>query len=121
MRNLAIASGIGVFLGYILFYASNVTAPPRLTLSYPALDVTVYEAVVAVSGATDAEAEIRINGELTLTNGNGTFSAPVNLRPGVNTVTVTAKRRYGRERTEVRRVLLAPAATGTPALPNIEQ
>jgi hypothetical protein len=121
VRNLIIAAGIAIFIGYLGYYASTVTAPPLITLSEPVADQTVETDTIAVRGATDPEAEVRINNELILSTPDGSFSTIVNLRPGINTITITVKRRFGRSATAVRKILSTLTAPTAPALPNSPQ
>jgi hypothetical protein len=85
-------------------------SPPFLSIIEP-LDNSVTENnFVIVFGKTEPETQIKINGEtITLSPGEkeSLFTEKVNLKTGLNTITIIAKKKYGREAVLTRQVLVA--------------
>lgn len=81
------------------------TTPPNLTVSEPADGLKTGLEAIRVSGVTEPTAIIGVNEGVAAVNPtNGTFSAWVVLRPGTNSIGVTATDPAGNLRTVTRRV-----------------
>lgn len=106
VRNILISFGLLICCLYLIFYFKKIVFPPKLEVTQPNQNILAQETLLLVSGETEKEAEIKINGELVLNNHDGFFSQAVNLKKGLNNITITAKKKYSRERTVVRQVLV---------------
>ncbi len=91
---------------YLLFYLKRIAAPPNLTINYPQNNLLTEERSVIVKGQTDPEVELKINNELVLSNDNGHFSQEVNLKTGINNISISAKKKYSRENIIIKQVLV---------------
>ena len=107
LRNVAVAITIFICFLYLIFYLKNIFSPPALTITSPA-DGVVKEWVITVAGKADPETEVTVNNETTLLDKNGFFSRQLNLGPGVNTVTIRAKKKYSQERVITKQILVSP-------------
>src|SRR3989338_5345992 len=105
-RTLAISAVllVGVYLGGRLFI---MVRPPVLIVTSPSAEMATTEQTVVVSGTTEEETKVTVNGEIVPTKRDGSFAVPLTLRPGVNTVRVAAVKRYSREAVVERRVFVA--------------
>lgn len=99
-----------VFGAYLIYQYRILTGPPPLKVSFPTEQFTTSENSVVVSGVTDPEATISINGELVALEKGGTFSLRVPLIPGNNDIKLVATSKSGRITELIRRVNL----TSTP-------
>ena len=106
IRNLAAALAVCLCLLYLLFYFKKIVSPPELAIVSPANNLATSSLTFVIEGRTDKEAEVRINGELVLNNHAGAFSQMVNLKRGMNEITITAKKKYSREKTINRQILV---------------
>lgn len=106
LRNIIIALVVIVCLFYLGYRMQRIISLPVLTLISPAENLVTVDKEIEVSGYAEVEAQILVNGELTLSGANGYFSKKINLKEGVNTITVTVKKKYGRENTIERQVKL---------------
>jgi len=106
VRNFLIALAILVCLLYLIFYFKRVIFPPELKNIQPAESLLIKEDSIIVSGRTDPEAEVRINDSLVLNNHAGIFSQTVNLKKGLNNIVIKAKKKYSRENTITRQILV---------------
>lgn len=98
-----IVSACFVYLGYRV---NKIISPPPLAIINPIANLITDQTTLTVVGKTEAEANLVINGETVLSDKAGNFSKIVSLKNGVNIITVTASKKYGRSNTVVRQVLL---------------
>lgn len=113
-RRILLAVGaIGIVI-YLISQAWQALQPPRLILASPADAVTTFIPTTSVSGVTRPGTAITVNGEPVEVSGEGRFSVSAALSPGINTITVVARKSYAEPITIVRRVLYkVPATPGT--------
>ncbi|MDP2830593.1 MAG: hypothetical protein Q8O21_00840, partial [bacterium] len=100
---IAAASVCFIYLGYRL---EKIVSPPNLSIYKPMENLITEKNSLQVVGKTEKEARIIINGELVLSNIEGEFNKTINLKNGINTITVTASNKYGRDNTIVKQVLV---------------
>ncbi len=105
-RNLLLIILILAGLSYLLYYFNRITSSPNLIISEPDKNMVVQNSEITVKGWSDREAEIKINGELVLSNKEGNFSKIISLKTGINTLEISAKRKYSRENTIIRQILV---------------
>ncbi len=86
-----------VFGGYLVYQYHTLTGPPDLTINQTQEQVTVQENTFEISGETDPEATIAVNGHLVALDKGGQFSFRVPLSEGENLITITATAKSGRQ------------------------
>lgn len=91
---------------YLSFYARKIASPPELLISYPKDNLLTTEKVITITGHTEAEAELKINGELILSNNLGDFSQTINLKSGLNNIIISAKKKYSQENIIIKQILV---------------
>jgi transcriptional regulator with XRE-family HTH domain len=109
VKNFIIIAVTLVCLFYLGFCLKKIISPPMLEVTEPQDNQLINENFVNVLGKTEAEAEIAINGELiTLEQGESEsiFTKKVNLKTGLNIIIITARKKYGREVTIKRQILV---------------
>ncbi len=105
-RNLIFGILIVAGLWYLGFYFKKISTAPDLEVWQPAQNITQTDLFSVVSGQTEKESQIFINGELVLADKNGVFSKEINLKKGVNLIIISAKKKYGQERVVSRQILV---------------
>ena len=100
---------VGVYLGGRLLV---MVRPPELTITSPRDELATAERTIVVSGATEQEVAVTINGEIVPIKRDGSFAVPLTLQPGANTVRIAATKRYSRTAIVERQVFV----TTTPAV-----
>ncbi len=105
-KNFLILSTVTVCFVYLGLRLDKIVSPPALSVNNPAENLITSARNILVSGSTEAETEIVINGEQILSGSDGAFSKEVDLKSGMNTITVTAIKKYGRESTVTRQILV---------------
>lgn len=106
VKDIIVVAVTVIFFVYLGFSLKKVISPPSLLIYSPINDTITKEKSISVIGQTDAEASVIINGEQVLSDMNGEFFKIVNLKDGINKITVTARKKYGRDNTVVRQVLV---------------
>jgi len=99
---IIIAIGLLLYLGLQI---KSIFAPPDLSIESPPDNLITNQSTVTVSGKTEPEAEITINGQLVLADLNGHFSKTVDLQEGVNTIKVSVTKEKSQSQTATRQIL----------------
>ncbi len=94
--------------GYLYSQINNIIEPPELLVFTPEQDMTTGSNTLEVKGKTVREALVLVNGKEVKGSEDGFFSEPIVLSEGVNTITLIAKKKYGKETREIRHVVLKP-------------
>jgi len=106
IRNIIISIGVLICFLYLIFYFKKVITPPKLTNIQPPQNMLTKANLITISGQSEIEAEIRINNEVILNNHSGFFSQDINLKKGLNTIIITAKKKYSGAETVIREILV---------------
>lgn len=88
-----------LFSVYLISEYFKFHQPPKLKVNWP-LEATVSSSIVEVNGITDPESTVRVNEDLILVKGNGSFQKKINLNPGENIVTIESTSPNGKTTTE---------------------
>lgn len=109
-RFLAIFLGglVSIFLIYFLYQYQTLRFPPHLSIDTPKASEVSDQKRIDVTGTTDPDATITINGVSAIVRSDGKFFDQVTLEVGKNTVTVVATSRYGKSVTQKRDVTFEP-------------
>ncbi|MFA4833743.1 MAG: helix-turn-helix domain-containing protein [Patescibacteria group bacterium] len=103
---IVIVFALFVYLGFCL---KKIISPPMLLIIEPLDNSVTNNNFVVVFGKTEPEAQVEINGgPVALSPGENEsfFTERINLKSGLNTITVTAKKKYGRGAVLYRQVLV---------------
>jgi cytoskeletal protein RodZ len=106
IKNLIIGLAVTICFLYLIFYFKKIILPPTLIISQPSQNLMIKDSSILVVGKTEKEAEIKINNELILNNNNGEFSQLINLKKGVNSLEISAKKKYSQENKIIRQILV---------------
>ncbi len=105
-KNILIILIISVCFIYLGYRLNKIISPPFLAVDSPATNLVTSQNALLVSGKTEAEANLIINGQTVLTDKTGNFSQIISLKSGVNIITITANKKYSRFSSITRQVLL---------------
>jgi len=106
IKNILIAGAVLICFLYLIFYFKNVTTAPDLVITSPDKNILTKAGSIIILGKTEPEAEVRINGEIVLNNNKGNFSQIINLKKGLNSITISARKKYSREQSITRQILV---------------
>ncbi len=93
-----------LFLSYFGLQYGQLQRPPELTITKPKNESIVGEKKLDVFGETNMDATVTVNGLSVTVRSDGKFFTQVALEPGVNTIMVVSTSRFGKTKTEVRKV-----------------
>lgn len=106
IKNILISGAILICFLYLIFYFKNIVTAPDLVITQPDKNIMTKANSIDISGRTEPGAEVMINGEIVLNNNQGLFSQTVNLKKGLNSITISAKKKYSREQSITRQILV---------------
>lgn len=104
-KNILIFFIIAVCFVYLGYRVNKIISPPPLLIFAPAADLITGKPNLLVTGRTEAEAYLTINGETVLSDKSGGFSKLISLKSGINIITITASKKYSRSNAVIRQVL----------------
>jgi len=81
---------------YLGWGINKIFSPPRLVITAPAADLLTSDDSVTIEGRTDPEVEVVINGQTATVDNQGVFRQPLNLAIGLNTIDITAKKKWSK-------------------------
>ncbi|MBU0708620.1 helix-turn-helix domain-containing protein [Patescibacteria group bacterium] len=99
-----ISLAILIFLTFLFWQYRNYVGKPLLVVTSPAAQTTIYQDYIEITGKTDPEAKIYINGQESKVSAQGSFAVVIGLDPGINHLTITARSKVGKEVTVTRQV-----------------
>jgi len=106
IRNVLIGLIVVICFSYLGFLINKIVSPPALAIYSPVENLTTTDHTITVSGKTEPETGLIINGDVVLCDSNGNFSEQIELKNGINTITITAAKNYGRSRTVIRQIMV---------------
>lgn len=104
---------LGVFLiflvlgGYLLFQYKKFISPPFLLIREPVEGAMYTANSVNVTGKTDPEATVTVNGQPVLLSNDGSFSTELDVLPGDQKINIKSSSRSGRVTTISRTIQVA--------------
>lgn len=105
-RNALVVLAIITCVLYLGIYLKKITAAPDLQILEPSGNKVQTELSINIKGETEPESEVAINGQVVLIDKSGGFSQTIALKKGVNIIVVKAKKKYSREQTVTRQILV---------------
>lgn len=106
VRNAIIGVLIIGCLVYVGVLLQRIFKPPFLEVTYPTDSLVVTETKLIISGQSEPEAEIKINGETVLADNQGYFEREIYLQAGINNITISSEKKYSRPAIVTRQVLV---------------
>lgn len=98
LRWLMIVVIAGALLSYLIWEIFNIIKAPDLALLEPASSHKTMAASIDISGRTEPEVQLSINGEQVLLDNQGYFKKNINLALGLNNLEISAKKKHSRTR-----------------------
>jgi transcriptional regulator with XRE-family HTH domain len=106
LRGLTIIIITVICFAYLGYRLEKIISPPYLNISQPPDNLITREQSLEIIGQTETEAQIIINGETVLSDHNGNFTKTIYLKDGLNIISITATKKYGRDKNIVKQILL---------------
>lgn len=87
--------------GYLGFQYSAYFFPPKLTVTSPVEDQKASNNIIEIKGETDPYSTLRINGDETYVNLDGSFEKNLYLFSGEREVEIISENRYGKKNVKI--------------------
>ena len=120
LRLASICMAVLSMISYIVYQMYTTIAPPPLVIVSPLDSVEVHKLTITIVGKTTKEASVTINNEPAIVKEDGSFNEKILLGEGLNLVVIKAKRKHGKERMVVRRILVDLSLFGRATDPKFE-
>ncbi len=104
-NTLAIVAVLALFL-YIGLYLRNSLSRPELEIFEPIDDLITEKNSITVSGKAEEKTLIEINDRPILKKDDGTFSENVELKKGLNVISISAQNKYSQKRVIKKQILV---------------
>ncbi|NQU83901.1 MAG: helix-turn-helix domain-containing protein [Parcubacteria group bacterium] len=108
-RNIFISFLVLGFVFYIGFEIKKIITPPNLTIVTPQDELVVKKPIIRVTGKTEKEVRVKINGEIVMPHTDGSFNEEVDLQRGLNLIKISAAKKYSKENIIFRKVFFEEA------------
>ncbi|MFH0819893.1 MAG: helix-turn-helix domain-containing protein [bacterium] len=95
-----------VCFSYLGWETKKFFSPPRLVIEMPENNLITNKQLIEVKGRTEKEANLAINGQEIFVASDGSFSDKIFLQDGLNIIKISAKKRYSKDNTIFRKVLV---------------
>ncbi|MEK9146648.1 MAG: helix-turn-helix domain-containing protein [Patescibacteria group bacterium] len=89
---LTLAFVVAIFTLYILFQSTAIARSPKLEVATPQDDITTTAAIIEISGQTEKDATVSVDGQLISVDESGNFSYQIALIEGQNIVEIIASK-----------------------------
>jgi hypothetical protein len=95
-----------LLVAYLGYQVIRLASPPTLTIIYPNDGLIIKTREIKVSGQAEKNSEVTLNGKAVLIDINGRFEVDIDLNRGLNVIILMAKKSYGRDSIEYRRIIV---------------
>jgi len=96
-----------VVLLYLAFSLISLFAPPKIIVYFPPENYITTEKTITLSGkVNNHEAIVTINNQIVGLNEKNVFEEKISLLPGVNTIKISCRKKFGQERTIFRQIVV---------------
>ncbi|KKQ62251.1 MAG: hypothetical protein US81_C0001G0042 [Parcubacteria group bacterium GW2011_GWE2_38_18] len=106
IKGIVLVVIVAVCLFYLSYRVKQIAAVPSLNIQSPIDNLITKEKSVSVAGVAEAESQLIINGESIISDTNGSFLKEVDLKKGINIISITAQKKYGRSITIKKQILV---------------
>ncbi|MBU0647059.1 helix-turn-helix domain-containing protein [Patescibacteria group bacterium] len=106
IKNFLIIIVIVICFVYLGVRLNKIIVAPDLLVLSPADNFITQQSIVEVRGKTEVEVEVTINNEIILSDVYGNFSKMINLKNGLNIITIKASKKYSKSKIIVKQVLV---------------
>jgi hypothetical protein len=94
-------------VGALVWEVLRVTASPELTVSTPTDNLLTSQHSIELEGRATPESTVTVNGAVSALGADGTFKEKLDLRTGLNIITISASKKFAAPRIIYRRVVVS--------------
>lgn len=97
---------ITAVVGYLGTELYALRLPPDLVVYTPSEEVITDKQMIEINGKAEPEVALMINDQTILSDANGNFNELVALQPGLNIIEVSAQKKYSKQSSVYRKVIV---------------
>lgn len=105
LKHILLSAGMIAACFYLLVLAGSALQRPVLSIFNPPDNFSSSSKTIRIEGAVSSDATLSINGQEVVKTTDGRFAQEVTLSEGVNSIRISATKKYSKETTITRRVL----------------
>lgn len=105
VRGALVFGASGILVAFVAFQMMRFLEPPKLAVSNPPDGFVTSANVIVVDGQTEKEALVHINGTPVVKSEEGTFTESIPLERGLNTISIQATKKSGKQTTLTRTIV----------------
>lgn len=113
---LASFAGGALFIGVCIWQVFAIGKLPDVSVVSPKANERIHGSLITISGLATPGSEVALNGQTVFAGSDGKFSSSISFFSGTQTVTVTAKSRFGKVATRTVQFMV-DAEAGSPMGP----
>ncbi|HAM88201.1 MAG: Transcriptional regulator, XRE family [Candidatus Falkowbacteria bacterium GW2011_GWC2_38_22] len=106
LKNFIILALITICVTYIGFYINNLVSAPELEIFSPEKDISTNERKINISGQTEKNSIVNINGKEILISGEGDIDYSLDLKVGLNVIVIQSQKKYSKKSVVIRNILV---------------
>jgi cytoskeletal protein RodZ len=106
LRNILVILFVAALLFYLGYYLKNSFSQPKIIIFSPANNLVTENNSVEIVGQADERTQIAINNKQILKDGAGNFKETVELKKGLNVITISAQNKYSRKKIIEKQILV---------------
>lgn len=106
IQNAFLALTLIGFAAYFGLQIKKLISPPEVTLLSPVDGLVTEDRSLIVEGRTESEVTVRINGKQVSPDADGKFRDSLDLKEGLNLITITGSKKHSKNMTVTRRVIV---------------
>lgn len=104
---LAFLMATVIFLSYLVIQYTSVLSAPKLVIYTPQDDTSTTASIIEISGNTEKDTTVSIDGQLVAVDSSGNFNYQLKLEEGKNIIEIVSSRRLSPKSKETRVVRLS--------------
>lgn len=102
------------FFVYLFFQYKHYTDAPKLEIYHPNDNQVVEKDILDITGQTDLDSDVFINNQKIIANPDGSFLTSIKLREGINSISIKAVNKLGKENEKVVNIIYRPESEEVP-------
>lgn len=106
IKNILIILFITALFLYLGYYLKNSFSPPKITIFFPTDNFVTDKNNVDIIGQADRQTQITINNKQIVKDETGSFQENVELKKGLNFITISAQNKYSRKKIIEKQILV---------------
>jgi cytoskeleton protein RodZ len=106
LRNILVVLFVAALFLYLGYYLKNSFSQPKISITSPIDNLVTENNSVEIIGQAEGRTQITINNKQILKDEAGNFQERIELKKGLNTITISAQNKYSRKKIIEKQILV---------------